>query len=70
MPSRETLLSSSSHAPTDKLETRIRQKMRLHPLIRVIRESSALQRAARGIGHYAGLMSQFWRQLFGRGRVG
>jgi hypothetical protein len=44
--------------------------MRLHPLIRAIRKSSALQRAARGIGRCAGLMSQFWRQLFGRGRPG
>lgn len=46
------------------LETRIRRRMRLHPMIRAIREFGPLSRVVRAFGRYAEMGSQFWRQLF------
>lgn len=60
------LLSAPSEHRAGDLESLIRQKMRLHPLVRVIREFGLLPRAARVLGRYAGLASHSWRQLFAR----
>jgi len=54
---------------TGDLERRIRQKMRLHPLVRAIRKFGPLPKTARTLGRHAGLASQFWRQLFARQKL-
>jgi hypothetical protein len=65
-PSVGRLRSELHEDRTGDLERRIRQKMRIHPLIRAIRKFGPLPNTARTLGRYAGLASQFWRQLFAR----
>lgn len=48
------------------LESCIRQKMRLHPLVRAVRKFGLLPRTAHILGHHAGVASRFLRQLFAR----
>ena len=48
------------------LESRIRQKMRLYPLVRAVRSFGVLARTAQALGHHAGLASRFLGQLFAR----
>ncbi len=55
--------SGPSELRAGDLETLIRQKMRLHPLLRVARKFGLLTRASRALGRYAGLASHLWRQL-------
>ncbi len=57
-------LTGSSEGQAGDLETLIRQKMRLHPLVHVTCKFGLLPRAARTLGHYAGLASNFCQQLF------
>lgn len=59
------LSGPSEHRACD-LESLIRQKMRLHPLVRVIHKFGLLPRVARAFGRYAGLASHSWHQLVAR----
>jgi hypothetical protein len=68
-PSVGRLRSELQEDRTGDLERRIRQRMRLHPLIRAIRKFGPLPKTARTLGRYAGLASQFWRQLFARQKL-
>ncbi len=56
-------LSGPAEFPAGDLETLMRQKMRLHPILHVARNPGLLTRAARAFGRYAGLASHFWQHL-------